>query len=164
MCIRDRLTASNGEQLWGGWDTVSFGGTPEEGQISGESERILITLANDSQEAARVKAYGLTGTRPLDFDGNGSVDERDAEFMEQALEQGSTDLGFDLDQDGQFTTKDISCFRKFILQAADEFYLNLNHLAFMSEDITIDGQQMTVMNLYAEPNDRSCLLYTSRCV
>ncbi|WP_343247284.1 dockerin type I domain-containing protein [Diplocloster hominis] len=151
------LTASNEEQPWGGWDTVSFGGMPEEGQISGESERILITLANDSQEAVRVKAYGLTGTRPLDFDGNGSVDERDAEFMEQALAQGSTDLGFDLDQDGQFTAKDISCFRKFILQDADEFYLNLNHLDFMSEDITIDGQQMTVMNLYAEPNDRSDL-------
>ena len=102
-------------------------------------------------------AYGQSETQSLDFDGNGSVDERDAEFMAQALKQGNTDLCFDLDQDGQFTAKDISFFRKFILQDADEFYLNLDHLDFLSEDITIDGQGMTVMNLYAEPNDRNDL-------
>ena len=102
-------------------------------------------------------AYGQSETQSLDFDGNGSVDERDAEFMVQALKQGNTDLCFDLDQDGQFTAKDISFFRKFILQDADEFYLNLDHLDFLSEDITIDGQGMTVMNLYAEPNDRNDL-------
>ncbi len=75
--------------------------------------------------------------------------------MEQALAQGSGDLTYDLDKDGQFTAKDISYYKKFVLKDENEFYLNLDHLRFMSEEITIDGIDMTVMHLYAAPKDRN---------
>ena len=141
----------------GVWDTVTAGIDHATGVISSDADNFTVKLENTGTGTIRLRSYFLQGVQSMDFDGDGVIGPNDALVMERALAAGSNDLRYDMDQDGQFTAKDISYFRKFILGDTNEFYLNLAHLQFLSEEITINGQSMTVLNLYAEPNDATDL-------
>ncbi|PPA69876.1 hypothetical protein [Jeotgalibacillus proteolyticus] len=73
--------------------------------------------------------------------------------IEKAIEKNEYNKSFDFDQDGELTRKDLSYFKKFKLGIKDELYLNLDHLNWLSQDITVDGTEMMITRLYAEPNN-----------
>ncbi len=149
-------TLTEAQQATGGtWQKYTLA---QEGAAIGAEERtITMTLSNTGTQALRLRNFTLAGEKSMDYTGDGKWDAADLAAMEEALAHGSTDPKYDLDGDGEFTSKDISYLRKFYLEYANEFYLNLEHFDFLSEEIEIDGREMIVMNLYSEPNDRNDL-------
>lgn len=77
--------------------------------------------------------------------------------LERAVKKNQYQSIFDFDQDQELTKKDISYFNKFALNKKDEFYLNLKHLNWLNQEVTVDGIDMMITRLYAEPNDRNDL-------
>ncbi|WP_173915364.1 hypothetical protein [Halobacillus sp. Marseille-Q1614] len=88
-----------------------------------------------------------------DLDGNGKLNKADLKKLEKAVDRNEYNPIFDLDDDHELTLKDISYFKKFALKAEDEFYLNLDHLNWLNQDVTVEGIDMLITRLYAEPDN-----------
>lgn len=80
--------------------------------------------------------------------GNGELKK-----IERAVRNNQFISKYDFDQDKELTYKDVSYFKKFILNKEDEFYLNLDHLNWLNEKETVQGADMMITRLYAEPNN-----------
>jgi hypothetical protein len=109
---------------------------------------MLLSTAVNAESSSKVK---------YDLDSNGVVNSADLEKLERAVKKNQYQSTFDFDQDQELTKKDISYFNKFALKKENEFYLNLKHLNWLNQEVTVDGIDMMITRLYAEPNDRNDL-------
>ncbi|PLR95879.1 carboxypeptidase-like regulatory domain-containing protein [Bacillus sp. T33-2] len=94
-----------------------------------------------------------TGKVNYDLDSNGVVNSADLNKLVNAVKKNQYESAFDFDQDHQLTSKDVSYFKKFALNKEGEFFLNLKHLNWLNEEVTVDGIDMMITRLYAEPNN-----------
>ncbi|TDL30594.1 hypothetical protein E2R51_17500 [Jeotgalibacillus sp. S-D1] len=101
-----------------------------------------------------VPAYS-TGHAVSSKNGNHTPNRSNGEVkkIERAIKNNQFFSKYDFDKDNELTYKDVSYFKKFILKKEDEFYLNLNHLNWLNEKETVQGTDMMITRLYAEPNN-----------
>jgi hypothetical protein len=109
---------------------------------------MLLSTAVNAESTSKVK---------YDLDSNGVVNSADLKKLEHAVKKNQYRTLFDFDKDNELTNKDVSYFKKFALNLEDEFFLNLKHLNWLNEEVTVDGIDMMITRLYAEPNNRDDL-------
>ncbi|MBB6670670.1 S-layer homology domain-containing protein [Cohnella nanjingensis] len=143
-------------RMKGVW-TDAVGIPTGEGAVPEGTDRLWLELHNDTQAPIRITRIQIAGERKdnsFDLNGDGEIDMRDLEYLREQVRSGVYSASLDFDHDGELTDKDVSYFKKFALRDPNEIYANLSHLNFLNEDVTLDGKEMMITHLYAEPVDR----------